>query len=148
MPISRQELWMNVPKPVMYVVTTNAFVKTNGELVMGRGAAYQATKRIPFIAKRCAESIDHGMVYGFQVVYPAGVHQPGFGIFQVKRYWMDDASLMLIKKSAGMLERYARMSPGLKIRLNFPGIGNGKLSRSDVEPLLTDLAKVVTICYR
>ncbi|KKK79008.1 hypothetical protein LCGC14_2837860, partial [marine sediment metagenome] len=59
MPITRGELWKPVEHPAIYVVTTNASVNKRGELVMGRGAALQATQRIPGIAVEAAEIVDY-----------------------------------------------------------------------------------------
>ena len=146
--IVREELWIKTPGLTTYVVTTNASVKTNGELVMGRGAAAQAVARLPRIAKQCGDHIDHGMTYGFLMIHAPSYSHPGFGIFQVKKYWMDDADLGLIAIATSDLLQYAKANPLVNIRMNYPGIGNGKLSRANVEPLLTDLADYVTICYR
>ena len=76
MPIIRGELWQLVEHPAVYVVTTNASVNNSGELVMGRGAALQATQRIPGIALEAASLVDYrlGLLnrddkpYGFVLV--------------------------------------------------------------------------------
>ena len=142
---------MKVTLPVTYVVTTNAFVKKTGELVMGRGAAFQATQRIPNIATECADAINaHSKSYGFLPVREATSALAGFGIFQVKLNWWDDADLELIRISSGILLRAATENPEMKYRLNYPGIGNGNLDQADVEPVIAELVARpnVTVVYR
>lgn len=148
--IVKEELWKKVALPAMYVVTTNSFVKINDELVMGRGAARQAVDNIPGIALECGKIIRErkGDDYSFLVIRPATHNEAGFGIFQVKRFWGEDAKLPLIKNSALKLWSWAMLNQDVNIRMNYPGIGNGKLSREDVEPLIKRLAEIVTICYK
>jgi len=145
--IVKENLWNEVDHPSLYVVTTNAFIKKNGDLVMGAGAAQQAVNGLPTIARECAKVITHGETYGFRIVRrPTDTHR-GFGIFQVKRFWMEDADTKLIEISAGSLIAYAINHSGVSIRMNYPGIGNGKLSKEEVAPLIDELANYVTICY-
>jgi len=164
MPIQHGDLWKPAPHPAIYTVTTNASINSNGELVMGRGAAYQATQRIPGIAKEAAEVVSafRGYFtmtpeskreispYGFLVVrYPRPDEgKYGFGIFQVKETWDQPAQLPLIQLSMNTLRQYAHWNKGVTIRLNFPGIGNGKLSRSEVQPILRDLPENIHIFYK
>ena len=146
--IVKQDLWNLVDLPAIYVVTTNSYIKNNGSLVMGRGAASQAVNKIPGIAFDCGKAIANvGDPYSFLVIHHPTQIKAGFGIFQVKRFWGSDAELSLIEQSANRLSEFARKYPNLTIRMNYPGIGNGGLSREDVEPLIKELAKVVTICY-
>jgi hypothetical protein len=154
MKIVRENLWILPPAPGMIVVTTNGAVNKDGELVMGRGAALEAKQRIPGIAKEAG-----ALLWGIGCENPAIYHwlvmrapyrpgKVGFGLFQVKRVWSDDASLDMIRKSAQALAEYAKANPTLNIRMNYPGIGNGRLKRNDVEPLLCVLPDNVTICMK
>ena len=146
-----QDLWMKVQLPVTYVVTTNAFVKKTGELVMGRGAAFQATQRIPGIAKEAADVINaHSKSYGYLPVLEATEAAAGFSLFQVKLNWWDDADLELIRISTGVLLRAATDNPEMKFRLNYPGIGNGNLNRELVAPIIRELTShpMITVVYR
>jgi uncharacterized phage-like protein YoqJ len=61
------------------------------------------------------------------------------GAFQTKVHWQDDADLHLIAHSVKMLKAAAERTPELRIDMNFPGIGNGKLTFDDVAPLLVGL---------
>lgn len=71
-----------------------------------------------------------------------------FGIFQVKRDWWDDAELSLVERSTLMLAQSAKRNATWQFRLNFPGIGRGRLPEYVVEPLLQGLPDNVTICRR
>ncbi len=158
MPITRGELWVPVEHPAIYVVTTNASVNVRGELVMGRGAALQATKRIPGIAVEAAEVVDYRLGLLNRTDKPYGfilVRQPrpeegkyGFGIFQVKHTWDQPAKIPLISLSMNILRMYALSKRHVTIRLNYPGIGNGGLPKGQVSLLLQDLPKNLHIFYK
>ena len=115
----------------MVIVTANASVKVNGELVMGRGAAKTATTLIPGLAKECGRWVkDAGEFYGFLPVFD------DLGLFQVKHHWFDRADISLIGKSCLSLAEYMREFPVLTYNLNFPGVGNGGMSVMEVVPVL------------
>ena len=147
MAIVKENLWDKVDHPSLYIVINHSFINKNGDLVMGAGAAKQAVNGIPNIARECAKVITHGETYGFRVVrHPTNISR-GFGIFQVKKFWMEDADTNLIEISAGSLITYAINHSSVNIRMNYPGIGNGKLPKDEVAPLIEELATYVTICY-
>ena len=108
------------------VITTNGFVKKNGEAVMGAGVALQAKKKFPKLPTALAEHLgEKGNC--------VGVFED-FGIITmpVKINWWEKARLDLIKKSC------IEMS-SLPFNETFvvpkPGCGNGKLSWQDVKPI-------------
>lgn len=147
--IVREELWQRPGYPGMIVATTNATIKSNNALVMGRGAAREARDRIVCVDQECGLAIrSAGFEYGFLVIRPPTESTVGFGIFQVKDHFKDTASLELIGLSAAELSRYATANPDTQIRMNYPGIGAGRLARAKVEPLLKVLPDNVTVCYR
>jgi hypothetical protein len=158
MPITRGELWQPVEHPAIYVVTTNASINKHGELVMGRGAALQATKRIPGIAKEAAKVITHrlgllhreGNDYGFVLVRQPRPEEGkyGFGVFQVKKTWDQRATIPLISFSMNILRLYILSKKNITIRMNYPGIGNGGLPKGQVSLLLQDLPKNLHIFYK
>ncbi len=149
MQIMKQNLWQKVPLPVMYIVTTNSTIKRDGRLVMGRGAALEARNKIKDIDLECGAAINGRGLYGFiEVKSPTRVGKAGFGIFQVKRIFNADAELDIIKYSTDMLEVYAERNAEIQIRMNFPGIGAGRLKYNDVLPLLQSLPDNVTICVK
>jgi hypothetical protein len=129
---------------------------------MGRGAALEAKTRYPELAPQCGRAIqrhflahqhaNYQTMYGFLEVRPwTRPNKAGFGIFQVKRHFKDKADLALISYSCLMLAQWMRGNE-LKcpVRMNFPGIGNGQLSRKLVEPILQTYLKdlPVTVCVK
>jgi hypothetical protein len=67
------------------------------------------------------------------------------GAFQVKRHYRQPASLELIRRSAAALRAWCAAHPDAQVCLNFPGIGNGRLCREDVLPILMQLPEQVVI---
>ncbi len=125
---------------------------------MGRGAALQAAKRIPGIAVEAAEIVDYRLGLLNRAEQPYGfvlVRQPrpeegkyGFGIFQVKQAWDQPAKIPLISLSMNILRMYALEKKHITIRMNYPGIGNGKLPKGQVSLLLQDLPKNLHIFFK
>lgn len=111
------------------LVTTNSFVKNNGELVMGAGAAKEAKRLYPELPKQLGVTIPHLGKYHLRFL------PNGLGAFQVKYDWQHPASIDLIAGSSYLLRDFANMFVGT-IALNFPGIGNGKLDRDRVLPVI------------
>jgi predicted NAD-dependent protein-ADP-ribosyltransferase YbiA (DUF1768 family) len=152
--IVAEELWRDPGNPGMIVVTTNAIVQANGALVMGSGAALEAVVKIDGIAKECGEAVlKHGSRYGFiEVREPkpdeGSRGKRGFGILQTKFNYKERSDLSLVQYSLGKLAEYAQAHPDVKIRVNFPGIGSGRLKREQVEPLLAGLPDNVTVCTK
>lgn len=157
--IVQENLWKNPGLPGMIVVTSNATLKKgNGALVMGRGAAFEATVKIPGIALECGKKVEKAIAamqqkfghaerkYGFVIVRPPTEERVGFGLFQVKYEFSLPALVPLIHFSANVLASYAYLYPGVGIRLNYPGVGNGHLPAWLVRPHLEILPNNVTIC--
>jgi len=158
-PVIKGELWKLVDHPAIYTVTTNASINKQGALVMGRGAALQAKQRIPGIEFEAADAIlawnketghDLTIPYGFLIVRPPRPDKSkfGFAIFQVKYQWDHPADPNLISCSLSCLRYTAYTNKDLTIRMNYPGIGFGRLPISEVEPMLTDLPKNVFVTYK
>jgi hypothetical protein len=158
--IVNEELWID-PRGNGHlgciVITANSIVKKNGELVMGAGAAKQAKDRIPGIALEAGNAVlrssvnaPEGLFYGFTFVRRPTIDRVGLGLFQVKYHWDDPARLDLISSSAEYFATHAFFFPDVNFRMNFPGIGNGKLNYDDVLPLLRSMEDQdnVTICKR
>lgn len=151
MRIRKENLWKMKAGPTMYVVTTNSTVTSSGLLVMGRGAAKQAQTRVRNVRRLAGTAVREApnpKQYGFlEILSPKRHNKAGFGIFQVKEHFKDKASIKLIAHAVKCLRIYALQNPEVAIRMNFPGIGYGRLSREEVEPLLQGLPPNVTICY-
>ena len=122
-------------------ITANAFVKNNGELVMGRGFAKTATQLWPQVAREAGSRIRGGNMgvkfpYHLLLVEHDGI---GIWLFQVKHHWREEASLELIAESAKRLGDYAARHSEQLFALPYPGIGNGRLAMHKVAPLIQDL---------
>lgn len=148
------------------LVTTNATLR-NGDngLVMGRGAALEVKERFPgidavFGCLLQAKGLYHWQRYaGPRATAPYGVlltpvkyqgRSLLVGAFQVKWHFKDKADLALIAWSAGTLNGYLRATTDRNgstrtVALNFPGIGNGGLTKEEVAPLLLGLPDTVRI---
>lgn len=146
------------------LVTTNSCKrKSDGGIVMGKGAAKELSDLCPGIAVEFGSHIEHMRKYGvvwagkrYGLVTMGGEdgdeilwEVPLLGAFQVKYSWEDDANIALITYSCVQLAKWCKANPGKEVRLNFPGIGNGRLKRKDVEPVLVDLLpRQVMVCYK
>jgi len=145
----------------LYIVTTNGFVaglkgKGRPHLVMGRGAALMATKLAPDLPYAAAvvtqtvfDYVNSCRVYGFVEIDDNcidGVIRR-FGFFQVKYHWQDKADLALIGFSILSLNKWLRFHASnlRNVGMNYPGIGNGGLTKDQVAPLLESLDKRVVV---
>lgn len=119
-------------KPEDYVViTTCGTLRTDGKLVMGRGIAFQAAKRYPWLQQALGDCIE---LSGLGVVVP---HPDARLIaFPVKYEFYQRANLQLILKSTLQLLELAPRLEGGNILLPRPGCSNGKLDWLEVEPML------------
>jgi len=119
--------------------TTNMVVKSNGELVMGKGIAKDFNERFPGLAKqwgeRTQEIIDGKM--------PTNIIVSGFFLepcrvsFPTKHHWKDKSDIKLIERSAGLLYAISQAIGWKKILVPRPGCSNGGLNwEKDVKPIL------------
>ncbi len=127
------------------VITTNGFVKKNGECVMGRGCAQEAAKKWPWLPKELGGRISSfgNNMYTFDEINLIS--------FPVKHNWYEKADLDLIRRSVGELQFLLDPETPARVKgdvvIPRPGCGNGQLKWEDVRPLLTDLpdnVKVIT----
>lgn len=130
------------------IVTTNATIKKNGALVMGRGAARQMRdtyydcdkdfgKKIEYI--KCSWNTSnkkYGLIIYNHFDYDDERTFRTLGIFQVKYHYKDMADLNLIEFSTKKLEEYVVYNPHLIFNLNYPGIGNGGRTIEEIEPII------------
>lgn len=118
-------------------ITTNGTVKKNGDAVMGRGNAKQATIVVPLIDRYLGGYLKaNGNVPGYLTV----LTMPRIVIFPVKHNWWEDADRKLILKSCAWLVAEAERNPSNVYHLPRPGCGNGKLDwEKDVKRLVSDL---------
>lgn len=156
MNVVKGNLWDS--KDQVILVTTNAFVKKNGELVMGRGAAKEAKEKYPLLPKILGEQIQlhfseskkYGVLLVDQYRYLGGgvykIHDV-IGAFQVKYNWWEKADLDLIDYSCKSLVNLLVHFPYKTVSMNFPGIGNGGLNYEAVYDIVKQLPDTVTL-YR
>lgn len=133
------ELWDYHGKPNHVVcITTNATIKRDGTLVMGRGCAKEAKDRDPLLPYSLGAAIkEKGNI-------PALIKQSGrvngrILSFPVKHNYWEKADLALIAYSAGQLHAIAKINPEMTFILPRPGCGNGHRTWEEVKPLLVGL---------
>jgi hypothetical protein len=122
------------------VITTNGFVKRNGEAVMGRGCALEAAKKWAGLPSMLGD-----------VLSMRGNHVSSLGkinggdewlfSFPVKHNWWEKADLALIERSAHELagEIPMHVDDTVVVVLPRPGCGNGQLNWTDVKPMIADI---------
>ncbi len=145
------DIWQEVGKAGVILVTSNSYVNSFGCLVMGRGAAREAALRWPLLPRILGEYIlqfrGHLGEYGVLFVGKNVLETSSdIGVFQVKRHFRDPARPSLITASVYNLRDYAHRYE--RIVLNYPGIGNGRLREEDVRSLLEPLPDNVVIYKR
>lgn len=128
-------------KPHFALFTGNVIIKSNGGLVMGRGAAKQVRDLYPGVDIRMGERIEARGKYARVVWLRLAYSHPEqfLGWFQVKEHWKDQASLELINESAMVLAHTAQAEPHHTFHMNYPGIGNGRLEESQVRVIVERL---------
>jgi hypothetical protein len=122
-------LWDYYSKGFVVAITTNGFVKTTGECVMGRGCALEAKMKFPGIDKRLGLMIKSK---GNNVHYL----ESNIVSFPVKHNWWENADIQLIEKSAKQIATLASLMNWNSVIIPRPGCGNGKLKWSNVKPIL------------
>ena len=136
-------------------ITTNGFVKKNGECVMGRGCAMQARDRWPWLAERLGSALRQ---YGNRCFTWWVEGDPDFRLltFPVKPAhgpngepgWSCEADLGLIEQSARQAMEMADKYGWERIVLPRPGAGNGRLPwlavRAVLYPILDHRFHVIT----
>lgn len=138
--LERGNMWNVFGKTNLFLITTNPIVRKDGAVVMGRGIAKEFATRYPKGPFCMADCLNPAIV-GYGGIRPTGVignfDGQKVGFFMVKSHWRDMAQVGIIEDSVTDLCEWAGKYN--RIDLNFPGIGNGKLSREDVLPLLSIL---------
>lgn len=139
--LERGNMWDVFGKTDLFLVTTNPIRRKDGACVMGRGIALECAKRFPKFPYllgdeiRLMEMDDRRVNAGIVGVFDKQV----MGYFMVKEHWQREAKPGIIRKSVSdLLDEMTILQPG-RVDLNFPGIGNGKLRREDVLPIIAHL---------
>jgi hypothetical protein len=140
------------------VITTNGFVKTNGECVMGKGCAAEAKAKWPMIPLKLGGLINKhgnrvlaiGKTSSYSIVaFPVKSVAEMFNGSNVVAHmaskfssgdqvpgWACKARLSIIERSALQLVELADKRGWNSVILPRPGCGAGELAWTEVEPLL------------
>jgi hypothetical protein len=148
-------MWIAYDEADLFVITTNGTIKRNGALVMGRGIARQARDKFLgldlVLGKRIAGCCDNSSTAlradkgGYGLLVSPRWPEAKLGVFQVKRRFNDTADLELVQFSVTKLRAWCVTHPGAIVHMDFPGIGNGRLCREDVLPIVMQLPDQVSI---
>lgn len=138
------DIWDELGKADLILVPGNSTLKTNGELVMGAGAAMELAQRFPDAPRVFGKGNQSPNCYqcNYGVVFNDLVNdgvEYRVGLFQSKIHWRDRGNLNIIARSAGQLLNFANVQRDWRIAMCFPGIGLGGLNRADVLPILEKL---------
>ena len=131
--------------PNVYLFTGNSTLKMNGAIVMGRGAAKMVRDSYLGIDRTFGHLI--ALEPDAHVIMHHMGNRQHLGWFKVKTHWSQPAKLELILASVLALTKIAEDYPIHQYHMNFPGIGNGKLSYDKVYSLVKTLPDNVLI-YR
>ena len=152
---STKDLWAYYDAGYHVCITTNGFVKRNGEAVMGRGTAAQAKRRFPVLAGTLGTYIGNcGWlgIYELQPrlwcfpVKPAKGISDGTNVVSSQQYrfplgstvpgWALKARLVIIKVGLAILNSLRVAAPFDYLVLPRPGCGAGELDwEIQVKPL-------------
>lgn len=140
-------MWNSFHKTDAFCITTNSYIRNDGEVVMGRGIAKQTKNLFEDLPLALGNKIKgrcgHLGTYG---VLPTNRNENDkFVAFQVKTHFKNDADLSLIRASTEGLGQMASKYEERRFDLNFPGIGNGGRDQSEVMPIVKELPDNVHI---
>lgn len=134
-------MWNAFDKTDAFCITTNSYIRNDGEVVMGRGIAKQAKELfddLPLaLGKKIEKTCGHLGTYGVMPSNRSEIDQ--MVAFQVKTHFKNDADLSLIEQSTKSLGQIAHKYSERRFDLNFPGIGNGGRSQDEVMPIVEQL---------
>lgn len=142
-------MWDIFGKTDLFYITTNPIRRHDGAVVMGRGIAKEAKDRYPDLPYIFGRRLDYLTLPDAEFRYTGWIgrfDEQTVCYFMVKDHWRSEARLDYIDASCKALiaDNMSRGIPGgymhsTRIDLNFPGIGNGKLKREDVLPIIEQL---------
>lgn len=121
-------------------ITTNGFVKENGECVMGRGIALIISRvKLQNCRTVCKYLGSLIKTYGNRCFNLGIWNGITLASFVVKHNWWENADIELIKTSCKQIMEMADKWKWSNIYLPQPGCGNGKLNWEDVKPVIEPL---------
>lgn len=146
------DLWGEVGKADLILVTTNSYLNKRGDLVTGRGAAWEAALRYPLLPALLGEQVfsacGHLGEYNVLFVKRGALRSfSDIGTFQVKYHYRHDADPELIGRSVDALLVHIDCPRLTRVAMNYPGVGNGHLDAVQVAPVIAGLPDNVWV-YR
>ena len=139
--LERGNMWDAFGRGI-FMITTNPIQRKDGAVVMGRGIALQAKTRFPQLpydfGKILTQNFQQDTPKYAGLIGKYSIHEIPIWYFMVKSHWANNADLYIISESIKDLAETLK-NPQVRVDLNFPGIGNGKLKREEVLPLLEQL---------
>lgn len=145
--LKKGDMWDRFGKVERFLFTSNPIVNKQGLAVMGRGIAKQMADRYPEIRDDFARQLQGWQAVNLRHPNVLEINEYGgqmVGYFMVKDHWRSPASLSIIEESVNEVIAWDT-DPWFTIALNFPGIGNGKLRREDVLPIIERLPDNVEV---
>jgi hypothetical protein len=147
------DMWSIWGKTNLFVFTANNTIKKDKSLVMGRGMAKQVKDRCPGIDATIGKRLEVRGYANIQMDYGLSVDYWGsmlIGAFQVKYHYKDVAFIHLVRYSTATLFNWIVQNQhkhpiSIRIDMNYPGIGNGGLTKAQVKPIISLLPDCVHI---
>jgi hypothetical protein len=138
------------------LVTCNSYIRKDGEVVMGRGAALEFKERFPLLPIIFGDQISrhygalkkYGILLSSISGYTFRSGQKYLGLFQVKYHFKNPADISLIEFSTNGLMKFIKDIPLNSVSMNFPGVGYGRLQRELILPIIEKLPDNVSIYER
>lgn len=122
------------------VITTNGFIKKNGEAVMGRGCALEAAQKWPDLPAFLGRAMRRNGNVTMFLYGPGdeGVIEPFTNMISlpVKHHWREKADLALIFRSVVTMIEIVDVQGFRHVVMPRPGCGNGGLDWDYVRPPL------------
>lgn len=140
-------------KDEIIFVTTNSYVKRDGSLVMGKGAAFEMKEKFPFLPSIFGDQIirhfgqlgKYGLLLATATENSQILPYLGVGIFQVKYHFKEKADLELVKYSTNLLSYFMETHPEVSISMNFPAIGYGQRTIEEILPIVSVLPDNISL---
>lgn len=145
--LEKGNMWSVFNDTDIFMITTNPIIRKDGAVVMGRGIALEAKNRYPSLPYDFGKALKelHPEIDQQNVGFIGKYEYTNVWFFMVKDHWQNEASLDIIERSVFHLKHGFADMDKKRIDLNFPGIGNGRLKRDAVLPLLQSLPDNVHI---